>query len=309
MNIKRADFNHLRNEAHYEILVVADSLLTKFPKVKALVNVFYTLFAQLLAREKLLVDASRKSPLTGELVATDKRIERDVTAIRDVVKSAVNHFTPAIAKAGKELSNRLKELGNLRDKPYEEESAAVQVLVGDLQTKFAAQVETVGLSAWVSELSAAETAFSALYLQRNAEDAARSQGNMEQVRKEIESVYRKMIVVIENNLNTAGEAICGQFALELNEAVKYANEHIHHRTRHDIAEATVKSVEDQPCTGRPVIFFPEVWYERRELVATVDFTFAFRNNILPGNAEVTVYGIGAFKGKKTVTFTIVDIKG
>jgi hypothetical protein len=306
MDIKKIYFSHLRNEAHYEILVIVDKLLIKFPTVKTLVNQFYTLFAQLLGREKLLVDASKKSPLTEELAETDKRIDRDTTAIRDAVKSAMNHFTPAIAKAGKELYNRMKEFGNIREKPYEEESAAIQVLVNDLQTKFAAQVTTVGISAWVSELAAAETAFTALYLQRNADDAARSQDSMKEVRREIEDVYRKMIFIIQNELNTVGDGNCGQFTLELNEAIKYANGHIHHRTKHDIAEATIKSIEDQPCIGRPIIVIPDVWFSHKELVPTVDFTFSFRNNILPGNAEATVHGIGDFKGKKTVTFTIVD---
>jgi hypothetical protein len=306
MNIKRIDFSHLRNEAHYEFLVVFDSLLTKFAKVKALVNVFYTFFTQLLAREKQLVDASRKSLLTGDLADADNRIDRDIASMRGAVKSAMNHFTPAVAKAGKELYIRMKEFGNIREKPYEEESAAIQVLVSDLQTKFATQAATVGISALVSELSAAETAFTTLYLQRNAEDAARSQDSMREVRKEIEDVYRKMIIVVENNLNTVGEAVSGQFAMELNEAIKYANEHSHRRKKRDIAEATVKSIEDQPYIGRPVIVIPEVWYGHQELVPTVDFTFAFRNNILPGNAEVTVHGVGAFKGKKTVTFTIFD---
>jgi hypothetical protein len=305
MNISRIIFGHLRNEAHYEILVVFDSLLNKFSAVKALINLFYTLFQQLLNREKQLVDAAKKSPLTEELVDTDKRIDRDITAMRDAVKSAMNHFTPAIAKAGKELYERMKDFGNIREKPYEEESAAVQVLVSDLQTKFATQVSTVGLAAWVSELAVAEAAFTALYLQRNAEDSARAQESMKEVRREIEAVYRKMIVLIENNMNTTGEATCGPFARELNEAIKYANEHIHRRKKADIAEATVKTVADQPYTGRPVIFFPEVWYGHRELVATVDYTFAFRNNIQPGNAELLLRGIGDFKGRKSVTFTIV----
>jgi hypothetical protein len=306
MNILRIRFGHLRNEAHYEILVIFDSLLNKFTVVKALVSMFYTLFLQLLNREKQLVDAAKKSPLTEDLTEADKRIDRDLTAMRDAVKSAMNHFTPSVAKAGKELYERLKDFGNIREKSYEEESAAVQVLISDLQTKFAPQVAAVGLTQWLSELYNAEAAFTAIYLQRNAEDSAREQDNMKEVRKEIEAVYKKMIIIIENNMNTTGEATCGQFARELNEAIKYANEHIHRHVKTDIAEATVKTIDDQPYTSRPVIFIPEVWHNHRELVATVDYTFTFRNNIQPGNAELILRGIGDFKGKKTVTFTIAS---
>ena len=305
MIINKIKFTQLRNEAHYEFLVVFNSLLNKFAAVRSLVNAFLTTFTQLLEKEKQLVDAAKKSPLTEKLAEADRRIDRDVTAIREAIRSAMHHFNASIAEAAKQLNVRLKDFGNIREKPYEEESAAVQVLVSDLQTKFASQVSTVGLGPWVSELNDAEAAFTALYLQRNAELAALPQENMAQVRKDIEDVYEKMITTVQNSLNTTGEATSGQFARELNEAIRYANEHAHHRTRLDIAGATVLSIPDQPYTGRQVIVIPNVWYEHVPLILATDFNVSFADNIQPGNARLTVRGIGNYKGSKTVTFNIV----
>ena len=304
MNIRRIKFKQLRNEAHYEILVVVNSLLSKFPAVKALISVFYTLFTQLLEQEKQLVDATKKSPLTGKLAEADKRIDRDITAIRDAIRSAMNHFNASIADAAKQLNIRLKDFGNIRDKPYEEESAAVQVLVSDLQTTFSSQVQTVGIQQWITELSEAETLFTNLYLQRNAEEAGRPQGNMKQIRKDIEAVYDKMTTTIQNNLNTTGEATSGRFVLELNEAVKYANDHTYHKKKTDIAETTVASIADQPYTGQQVIVIPDVRHENMPLVLATDFTVSYSNNIQPGNARIVLRGKGNYKGVKTVTFNI-----
>ena len=286
-------------------MFVVLNLINKFANVKALISVFFTPFTQKLDAEKKLVDAAKKSPLTEKLADADKRIDRDITAIRDAIKSAMNHFNTAIADAAKQLYARLGDFGNIRDKPYEEESAAVQILVNDLQTTFASQVQLVGLQAWVSELAEAEAVFTNLYLQRNAEEAARPQGNMAQARKEVEAVYQQIVTTVRNNLNTTGEGTCGQFTKELNEAIKYANDHAHHRTKLDIAAATVKTIADQPYTGRQVIVIPEVWYEHVPLVLATDFTVAYADNIRPGNAQLIIRGKGNYKGSKTVTFGIV----
>jgi hypothetical protein len=307
MEIKKIRFGHLRNEAHYEFLVVLNNLFTKFPYVAGLINLFYQIFMSLLEKESQLVDAARKSPLTELLANADKRIDRDVFSIRGIVKAAMNHFNQAVAEAARQLEIRLKDFGNVSQKPYEEESAAVQLLVRDFQTTFAQQVQAVEITEWIAELSAAEAEFTALFEQRNTEEADRPQGGMKDVRREIEAEYKKMIAVIQSDLNTNGDVNCGEFAIELNKEIKYFNEHIHRRTKYDINDATVESIDDQDFTDRQIIVIPTVWYGHKQLVLATDFNVSYKNNIMPGNAELTIHGVGDFKGKKTVTFNIIGI--
>ncbi|MDR1456426.1 MAG: DUF6261 family protein [Tannerella sp.] len=307
MNIGKIYFGRLRNEAHYEFFVVFGNLLIKFPSVMALISMFYQRFLQLLERESWLVDSGKKSPLTEKLADADRRIDRDISSIRDIIRAALNHFDQSVAEAAKQLFIHLKKFGSIRDKPYEEESAAVQLLVRDLRTTFATQAQAVGIAPWVDELESAEAEFTTLFEQRNTEAADRPQDSMKDVRREMEDLYRKMTGSIQNDLNVNGDATCGEFTVQLNEEIKYFNEHTHHRTKRDIAEATVASIPDQDYTGQPITFIPEVWYEHRPLVFASDFTVTYRNNILPGNAELTLHGKGDFKGKKTVTFNIIGI--
>jgi hypothetical protein len=307
MQIKSIRFKNLRNEAHYEFLVVVNNLLIKFPMVMTLVNLFYSGFVTLLEKESQLVDAAKKSPLTDRLAEADKRIDGDIFAIRNIVKAMMKHFDAMVAEAARELNIRLKNFGNIRQKPYEEESAAVQLLVRDLQTTFAQQVQIVGLEQWVPELAAAEAEFTTLFEQRNTEEADRPQGGMKDVRKEIEDVYKKMTAAIQNDLNTNGDFNCGEFTVELNREIRYFQEHAHHRTQYDIAEATIESIGDQDFTDRQIIVIPTVWYGHKQLVLATDFNVTYKNNIMPGNAELTIHGIGDFKGKKTVTFNIIGI--
>jgi hypothetical protein len=206
------------------------------------------------------------------------------------------------------LNIRLKAFGNIRQKPYAEESAAVQLLVEDFQTRFAYQVQAVGIAQWIAELSAAETEFTTLFEQRNTEKANRPQGSMKDIRKEIDAIYGKIIVAVQNALNINEDTANAEFAAELNAEIKYFNEHAHHRTKHDIADATVESIDNRDFTGRQIIVIPTVWYKQKQLVLATDFNVTYRNNIMPGNAELTIHGIGDFKGQKTVTFYILELK-
>jgi hypothetical protein len=165
-------------------------------------------------------------------------------------------------------------------------------------------VEIVGITAWIDELSMAEAEFIALFEQRNSREAERPQENMTEIRKEIESVYRKMITAIQNDLNINGNTTSGEFAAELNGRIKYFNEHAHHRTKYDIASATVASIPEQIYTGEQIIVIPEVWYKDRHLVLATDFNVMFQNNVMPGNAQLIISGKGEFEGQNTITYLI-----
>jgi hypothetical protein len=306
--IKLINFSRLRNEAHYEFLVIVLDLLLRFPSLIGLIQSFLQKFRELLEQEKHLVDADKKSPLTEKLTVADKRVDKDIAGIKNAIKSALNHFDPAVVDAAKVLNVRMKVFGNIKDKPYEEESAAVQVLIDDFKNRFAAQVQIVGLNQWVLELEQAENEFIAIFNERNTEIINRPQEKFIILRKEIEGVYKKIITAIQNNLNIIDgpgpDPSAIEFAKELNEQIKYANEHAHHRIRYDIAETTVKVIDEQAYTGRQIIVIPDVWHGHKQLVLATDFNVTYKDNIAPGNAELTIHGIGDFKGQKTVTFNI-----
>jgi hypothetical protein len=308
-SIKTIQFNHLRNEAHYEFLVVFLNLLDKFPVVKAVVQMFLPQFLELFNLLKKLVDAAGKSLYTLKLVEADKRIDRCVAGIKAAILSALHHFDPRVVDAARTLNDRVKDFGKIRSKAYEEESAAVQLLIGDLRGKYATQVTTVGLDVWVSELVTAEAEFSHLFELRNTERSLLPQERTKDVLHEIEQIYRKMVALIETNLVVNGASICGEFVKQLNTEITYFNEHTHRHAPKDIAGTTVEPIGTQPFSGEPVLVIPVVWYAEegkpaRKLVFSVDFTLTYRNNVKVGNAELIIHGKGAFKGTKTVTFNI-----
>jgi hypothetical protein len=307
MKILKVHFSHLRNEAHYQFLLLVQNLFERYPSVAAIVSELSPRFGELLTLEGQLTDAVRASEYTAELAEADRRVDRDIVGINAAVKSALHHFDPEVVKAAQSLELRLKSFrGEIEKKSYEEESAAVKILVAELQTTCSAQVAKVGIYDWVAELSAAQAVFEQLFITRNTEYANRPQQRLREVRKQIEAVYRLMAERIDAWGVINGEAASAPFVGELNKEIVYFNEHTHRHAKTDIAHAVVASIPDRPYAGEPVIVLPEVMYEGKKLVFTADYELSYKNNSAPGTASLTVHGKGAFKGEKTVSFNIIE---
>ncbi|MDR0667229.1 MAG: DUF6261 family protein [Prevotellaceae bacterium] len=309
--IKAIYFVYLRNEAHYEFLWIFRHLLDEYPALRTLIGAMDEAFTVLLATEKRLLDAARASALTQQIADADHRVDRALAAIRAVINAARHSLNPDVVEAARVLQIRLNEFGNIRGKAYEEESAAVQVLIADLETTYAAQVALVALADWLAELTAAETEFTGLYLQRGNEEAVRPQERMVDVRREIETVYRNIITLVDATAITTLGAY-DEFINKLNVQVAYFNEHNHRAARKDLGEGehtVIEPIATQQYTEKAITPLPKAYYREEgkptvELVFAKDFSLTYKNNVNVGTAEVTLHGKGAYKGQKTVTFNI-----
>jgi hypothetical protein len=309
MKILTIHFSYLRNEAHYQFLLLVKKLFEAYPSVASLVNALLLQFYTLLVLESKLVDAVRASEYTKQLKETDKRLDRAVAGLGVAIEAGLRHPNPDIVKAAERIKLRMKAFhGEIVRKAYEEESAAVKILVVDLQGAYAPQVSTLGLNVWVIEIAAAQAAFEQIFLLRSAEHVERPQGRLKDIRKEIDALYRQIMERIDAYTILNGTSVTGVFISKLNNEIAYFNEHNgHRRVRKAINLATVASIPDQLWDGQPVTPLPVVTDEEgNELVFARDYDLTYRNNNCPGNAFVTLHGKGAWKNKKTVSFTITE---
>jgi hypothetical protein len=308
--IKKIVFVRLRNEAFLEFFIVVLNLLDKFTEVKALVGTFYPQLVELVAQVKKLVDAAQSSSYTQQLADADARVDNDIVGIKAAVTSALHHFDLAVRAAAKIVAKRMKDYGNIKDKSYEEESAAVQLLLADFKGALAADVLTLKLTEWVAELEAAEAAFTELFELRNVELAGRPQESLRAVRHKTVELFGQTTYVINADVMLNGEAVCGEFVRQLNEQIKYFSEHAHRPSKRDLQSATVDSIPDQPFAGKAVTPIPTVRYttskgDALELTFAKDFTVTYKNNDRVGNVAMTIHGKGEYKGVKGVTFNVV----
>jgi hypothetical protein len=306
MSILKIRLEHLRNEAHYQFLLLVEKLFAAHPEASAIVAPQLMELNPLVVLEGQLVDAVKASEYTAEIAEADRRVDRDIAGINAAVESALHHFDPVMAEAARRLEIRLKSFrGEIEKKPYEEESAAVKILLADLNGAYATQVSTLNLDAWVMELAAAQEDFERLFLLRNIEWAEKPQEKLRNLQRQINTLYRSIVERIDASVVLNGEQPLGAFVSELNREVEYFNEHSHHHARKDIDRAVVASIPNQTWAEKPVIVLPSVTYEDKELVFTRDYELSYRDNDRPGTATVTIHGKGAYKGTKTATFNIV----
>jgi hypothetical protein len=254
------------------------------------------------------------SPCTGGggcllVFPSCKRLDRTLTGLDMAIRTALHHPDPNFVRAAERLKLCMKAFrGNIKQKAYGEESAAVKILLADLQGAYAPQVGTLGLGVWVTEIAATQAAFEQMFLLRSAEHVEQPQGCLKDVRKDVDAVYRRITERIEAYTVINGTGVTGVFIDRLNDGIAYFNGHHHHRVPKDINLATVASIPNQLWKdGQPVTPLPVATGEDgSKLAFGRDYDLKYHKNDRPGNATVTLHGHGAWKNKKTVSFNIVE---
>jgi hypothetical protein len=309
MKILSIHFSYLRNEAHYQFLLLVKKLFESYASVAEIVTTLLTQLYALILIEGKLVDAVRASEYTKQLEEIDHRLDRAIAGLIFAINSALHHPNPDIVKAAKRIELLLNAFRDrIGKRAYEEESGAVKILIADLQGEYAPQVSTLSLGAWVTEINAAQAAFEMTFLLRSAEYVARPKENLRDIRKQLESVYRQIIERIDAYTVMEGTSVTGEFISRLNNEITYFNEHnYHHQHLKDISVAVIATIADQLWEGRPITPLPSVTDEEgNELVFARDFNLTYHNNNRPGNATVILHGKSSWKGKKSVSFNIIE---
>ena len=195
----------LRNDEHFQFCTeFRDLLKANNPtalKVAAQFNAFLLLYKQ----EDEALKKIMKSGFTDDMQDADKR--RDVTfrGMVDANRAALNHFSATVLAAAKRLKIVFDTYGNLAAKPLNEETSAIYNLLQELKGNYAADVATVKLGDWVTELEANNKAFDTLVKERYDETASRTELILRGVRKQVDAAYRSVIeridafAVVEDN--------------------------------------------------------------------------------------------------------------
>lgn len=80
-------------------------------------------------------------------------------------------------------------------------------------------------------------------------------------------------------------------------------------TQASVSRATIRPIPDQAYTGAAITPAPTVVLDGKTLVAGVDYTVDYADNIAVGRATVSITGLGDYFGTKTTTFTISNVSG
>ncbi|MBN2788111.1 MAG: hypothetical protein JXQ69_07300, partial [Paludibacteraceae bacterium] len=220
MKIEALALTRLHNEEHYrfytEFKVLVD---TKTPAALG-IAADYPTFTTRYNNEGIALDVLIKSKITDDLLLADLQRDNTFRGIADTVKANLRHFKPANQEAAKRLKVVFDRYGDVPNRPYEKETAAITALVIDLQAApCLADITTLGLTEWVTKLKTDNDAFIALLKARDAEQTAKPQIVFKEARIQLDAIYKTLIERINALAIVNGDTNYKGFMLELNQVI------------------------------------------------------------------------------------------
>ncbi|MDR2292359.1 MAG: DUF6261 family protein [Prevotellaceae bacterium] len=218
--ITRIYLRQLKNETHVQFNENVNSVFVKYNPQALGIKALYDLYKLAFDNEIEALDIIRKSEITAKITDQDHRRDTVYRGFVDTVKGAMNHFDTAHSEAANLLYNIIQHYGNIAKKTLDDETAAINDLVRELNQPAPAQAITLlNVQMWLDKLVEENDQFTALMTERYVETAEQTPLRMSQTRTEIDKYYHAIISQIENQW-LASSAVNGAFVRELNAVIE-----------------------------------------------------------------------------------------
>lgn len=223
MQTLKANLGNYRNEEHFQFQTEFKDLVLHYTPETLNIEAAWAVFLPLYNKESAVLDLLQKSSLTVRIADADHYRDRIDSGLFDTVKGATNHFNPAVKEAADRIQVILDRFGNINRKSYDEQTAAINSLITDLNNGYADDVATLGIGDWLAELQAANNAFVELMKERYSEEADKPDYNMKTARAETDPAYRTIINRINALIIVNGEETYKGFVKDLNQRIDKYN--------------------------------------------------------------------------------------
>ena len=214
----------MNNGAHFTFVSNILARAEADSKVKAKAADLVTALKAAVTAEDEALKISQKSLLTDEIAKADS--DRD--ALYAGYKKAVEGFQAMpiadMAQAAKELAQHIKDYRISTTDQLDKETGLLVNFIADLETKFATQVTTLSLTAFVTNLKEANERVRTLTLQRTEDRMALPIGAMKTARATSDEAYRQLVKMVNALALVFGEADYADF-------IDYVNTEIVHFKR------------------------------------------------------------------------------
>lgn len=214
----------MNNGAHFTFVSNILARAEADSKVKAKAAELVAALNAAVAAEDEALKISQKSLLTDEIAKADS--DRD--ALYAGYKKAVEGFQAMpiadMAQAAKELAQHIKDYRISTTDQLDKETGLLVNFIADLETKYATQVATLSLTAFVTNLKEANERVRMLTLQRTEDRMSLPVGAMKAARAASDEAYRQLVKMVNALALVFGEADFADF-------IDYVNTEIVHFKR------------------------------------------------------------------------------
>ena len=221
------DTTHLNNGAHFQFiknvhqkLVLETAMLTN-PIAKDAADKL----GKALEEEDRCYVISQKSLLTKRIVEADRQRDQMFMGYRAAVNAFLRSPDTAMAEASERLWAHLTDYRISTGWQFDRETAAIANLLKDCETKYAADVDKLGVKAYVDALKTANEKVDELLLTRTTDRGEQAAGALRAARRASDAAYVRLVKVVNALAILHNDtAKCDAFIRFMNAEIKHYRE-------------------------------------------------------------------------------------
>lgn len=218
-----ADFNlyQLNNGSHF---LYVNQVLGKAQADTTVSNKAAAYLAKLKAaveNEDRLLKLSPKNKLTDAIADADSSRDALYLGLKNAVRAFMRARSAELVDAAADLNQLLVDYRINTHAPLIKETGMMMNLVGDLNKKFKAQVEKLGLQVMVAELGEANDSVNSLMMERTEERKNVGKGELRAARLVTDEAYRLFVMMVNGLVFVEGEAGYLEFVKFVNAQILY----------------------------------------------------------------------------------------
>lgn len=219
-------YRKLRNNEFIQFIKLLNEILNsndpEILKVKAQCDDLTALLATLSA----LFKPDLGSAITKELQEIDARRDTAMTGIEMQIKSFTYYFDAEKREAANLLDSSLTTYGSgISRMNYQAETSTIASIIQKWESDAAliAAVTTLGLTAWLAELKAANILFQERYIARLKDDADSPEEKTIELRKDIIQSYRTLLAHLQAHATLSTDNSYNAVVQQINQLIEQYN--------------------------------------------------------------------------------------
>jgi hypothetical protein len=206
--ITRINLHKLKNETHVQFNENIDTLFIRYQPQIPNILPLYGFYKPALDNEVIALDFIRKSELTQPINEQDHIRDSIYRGFVDSIKGARNHFDEESREAARKLYDVCAHYGNISKKTLDDETAAINDLLRELQTPELEQaIAILDFRRWTERLTDENRKFEDMMMLRYDEIAQKTAYRMKTTRAEVDKYYHAIVNQIENQLITGNTVV------------------------------------------------------------------------------------------------------
>jgi len=222
MFIKRIHFVELQNEEHYGFHSYVDGLVEEATPSYLKIEPQAADYKLKLAIERTVLDVVRKSAYTIKLDEADSARDKPIRGFFKVVKGLLNHFDATIGEAAYHVDVINESFSNITRLSKEKQTNATLSYLDALKAANA-DIATLGLADWVTEIERTNTVYVELKKSSFDEKDLKPDTNMKAARVETDDSYDAIFSRINAFITIDGDAHYATFVTKLNNRIDFFN--------------------------------------------------------------------------------------